>query len=200
VTARGRRRGDPEVTRRAILDAARTEFARSGYTAATIRAIAARAGVDPALVHHYFGTKEDLFTAAHQLPITAPLVREALRRPGTGSLGERLSRLYLQESGAGGGPIESLLRSAMTNETACSMLREFLEQEILDALEPLLDGPRARLRIALAGSHLIGVFLARRVVGIDALRDAELEDLVSIVGAAVDRYLDGSAFDADAAR
>lgn len=200
MTTRGRRRGDPEVTRQTILDAARIEFARSGYTAATIRAIAARARVDPALVHHHFGAKEDLFTEVHEFPFTAAQVRDLLRNPGTDSLGERITRLYLQGSVAEGSPIESLLRSAMTNETARSMLREFLEQEVLDTLEPLVEGPRARLRIALAGSHLIGVFLTLRVVGVDAVRDADLEDLVSIVGATVDRYLDGSALEALAHR
>lgn len=190
---RGRRRGDPEVTRRAILDAARTEFARSGYTAATIRAIAARARVDPALVHHHFGTKQDLFTAAHEFPLTPAAIRDLLADPGAESLGKRLTRLYLEGAAADGGPIESLLRSAMTNEAARAMLREFLEQEVLDPLEPLLEGPQARLRMALAGSHLIGVLMARRVVGVDAVREADLEDLVSIVGPAIDRYLDGSA-------
>jgi AcrR family transcriptional regulator len=200
VKARGRRRGDPEVTRQAILAAARTEFARSGYAAATIRAIAGRARVDPALVHHHFGSKEDLFAAGHEFPVTITALRDLLRQSGPDSLGERLTRLYLQGSVTEGSPIEALLRSAMTNETARSMLREFLEQAMLDSLEPLIEGPRTRLRIALAGSHLIGVFLARRVVGVDAVRDADLEDLVSIVGAAVDRYLDGSALEALPAR
>ncbi len=68
--ARGRRPGNPAITRQSILEAARATFARAGYERATIRAIASAAAVDPALVHHYFGTKEELFVAAHEIPIS----------------------------------------------------------------------------------------------------------------------------------
>ena len=185
---RGRRPGDPAVTRQTILEAARTAFAESGYEKVTIRAIAAGAGVDPALVHHHFGSKQELFVAAHDLPVSPALVRAAIDGTG-GTLGERLARSYLSATLADGGPLEALVRSAMSNPTAREMLRDFVEGEILDAFEGEIEGPDARLRVALAGSHLVGLFMMRRILGIDAVSDAALEDLVIAIAPALDRYL-----------
>jgi AcrR family transcriptional regulator len=135
----GRRTGD-SGTREAILAAARTRFGDHGYAGATIRAIAADAGVDPALVHHFFGTKERLFAAAMRLPvIPGELISAALapgaRDPGR-SLGEHLLRTVLgawavdevRETFLG------LMRSAVTSEQAAAMLREFATDSILDRL------------------------------------------------------------------
>lgn len=188
--ARGRRPGDPGVTRRQILEAARTAFSRAGYERATIRAIAGRAGVDPALVHHHFGTKEELFVAAHEIPVSPAAVREALDR-GEGTLGERVTRLYLGADPTEGGPFEALIRAAVSNPTARRMLRRFIEHGLLDSLAPRLGTPDARLRMALAGSHLVGLLMARRVVGVDVLREADPEHLVAMVAPAIDRYLTG---------
>lgn len=188
--ARGRRPGDPGVTRRQILEAARAAFSRSGYERATIRAIAGRAGVDPALVHHHFGTKEELFVAAHEIPVSPAAVRDALDR-GEGTLGERVTRLYLGAALTEGGPFEALIRAAVSNPTARRMLRGFIERGLLDSLAPVLGTPDARFRLALAGSHLVGLLMARRVVGVDVLREAEPEHLVAMVAPAIDRYLTG---------
>lgn len=184
---RGRRPGDPAVTRRAILEAARTAFAESGYELATIRVIAAAAGVDPALVHYHFGTKQELFVTAHQFPISPALVQAALN--GTeGTLGERLARTYLTAA-LSGGPFEAFIRAAMSNPAARALLREFVETALLDAFEDRLEGPDARLRIALAGSHLVGIFMMRRIIGIDAIAEADLETIVTMVAPSLDRYL-----------
>jgi len=193
VTARpvrGRRPGDPAVTRRAVLEAARATFAEAGYERATIRAIASAAGVDPALVHHYFGTKEELFVAAHELPLS-PAAALAALADDEGTLGERVTRAYLSAALTEGGPFESLVRAAMTNPTARAMLRRFIERGMLDALAPYLGTPDARLRLILAGSHLMGLFMARQVLGVDALREADPEQLVRVVGPTIDRYLTG---------
>ena len=135
----GRRTGD-SGTREAILAAARTRFGDHGYAGATIRAIAADAGVDPALAHHFFGTKERLFAAAMRLPvIPGELISAALapgaRDPGR-SLGEHLLRTVLgawavdevRETFLG------LMRSAVTSEQAAAMLREFATDSILGRL------------------------------------------------------------------
>lgn len=188
--SRGRRPGDPEVTRRRILEAARAAFAQAGYERATIRAIAARAEVDPALVHHYFGSKEELFVAAHELPIS-PAAVHAVLAEGEGTLGERVTRLYLGAAPAEGGPFEALLRAAVSNPTARRMLRRFIEHGLLDGLAPLLGTPDARFRMALVGSHLVGLLMARRVIGVDVLREADPDHLVAVVAPAIDRYLTG---------
>jgi AcrR family transcriptional regulator len=186
------------VTRRAILEAASATFAESGYEQATIRTIAARAGVDPSLIHHHFGSKEDLFVAANEFPISPAQLVAALRDADGEQLGERITRLYLQA--ASGEGLESLIRAAMTNPTARAMLREFVERGILDTVERELEADRARLRIGLAASHLIGLFIMRRVVGIDVIRDADEDALVAIVGPTVDRYLGGDLGDVPAGR
>jgi len=188
--ARGRRPGDPAVTRRAVLEGARATFAEAGYERATIRAIASAAGVDPSLVHHYFGTKEELFVAAHELPLS-PADALAALADDEGTLGERVTRAYLSAALTEGGPFESLVRAAMTNPTARAMLRRFIERGMLDGLAPYLGTPDARLRLILAGSHLIGLFMARQVLGVDALRRADPEQLVRVVGPTIDRYLTG---------
>jgi AcrR family transcriptional regulator len=178
------------VTRQAILAAARSAFAADGYDRATIRAIAGRAGVDPALVHHHFGSKEELFVAAHDFPISPAGLAAALT--GTeGTLGERVARLYLTAAFTEGSAFQSLIGGALTNTTARDLFRQFIERGVLDTIVPLLPAPDARMRVLLAGSHLVGLFLMRRVLGLEPLRDADLDFLVAMVGPTIDRYLTG---------
>src|ERR1700730_17173522 len=136
----GRRTGD-SGTREAILSAARKRFGDHGYTGATIRAIAADAGVDPALVHHFFGTKERLFAAAMRLPLIPGEMIDAALAPGARnpaqSLGEHLVRTVL-----GAWDVTELrdmflglLRSAVTSEQAAAMLREFVTETMLGRLD-----------------------------------------------------------------
>jgi AcrR family transcriptional regulator len=184
----GRRPGNPEVTRQEILDAARATFATSGFERATIRAIASRAGVDPALVHHHFGSKQSLFAAAHQLPDPAQVLEPIFEGPRE-EMGERITRLYLTFVGGPGSPATSLLRAAATNEAAAGMLREFLEEGFLGAAERLLDASQPRLRLALAASHLVGIVFGRMILQVKDLTDLDVEELISIVGPTVQRYL-----------
>lgn len=134
---RSGRRGGDSGTRDAILAAARARFGRYGYDGATIRAIAADAGVDAALVHHFFGSKEHLFAAAMSLPVTPGDVLDAALAPGARepgrSLGEHLLRTVLgawddQQVRA---TFLGLLRSAVTSDQAAAMLREFVTESIL---------------------------------------------------------------------
>jgi AcrR family transcriptional regulator len=191
---RGRRPGDPEETRAAILDAARSAFAETGYERATIRSIATRCEVDPALVHHHFGTKEDLFVAALDLPISPSALSAVLDDPGDGTTpGGRVARAYLTLALAGDARLEGLIRAAVSNDTARDMLHGFLERALLDTLAPRLDVDDARLRMALSATHLMGIVLARQIVGIGVLREATVDDLVAAIGPTIDRYLTGAA-------
>ena len=96
----GRRPGDPAVTKKAILEAAREVFSESGFERATIRAIGARAGVDPALVHHYFGSKHSLFVASHQLPVDPAQLIAGLVTVPRDELAGQIVRLYLTTFGS----------------------------------------------------------------------------------------------------
>jgi AcrR family transcriptional regulator len=185
----GRRPGDPEVTKKSILDAARDVFGELGYDRATMREIAARGGVDPALIHHHFGTKQELFAAAHELPFNpARLFREIAGLPRE-DRAEAIVRLYLTVLGEPGSPALSLVRAAATNEAAAAMLREFVVSILLDNAFRLIEFPDARLRIALMGSHMIGLVVARSVLELPEVSDAEAEVLIPILVPMVERYL-----------
>jgi AcrR family transcriptional regulator len=187
----GRRPGSADVTRAEILTAARAAFAEAGFERATIRAIAGRADVDPALVHHHFGSKESLFAAAHQLPDPEGALTPIFSGPPD-EMGEQLTRFYLTRVAAPGAPALSLIRAAATNEGAARMLREFLEQGFLGTAERHLGGTDPRRRLALCGSHLMGVVFGRVILEVPELADPPLEDLITMISPTIQRYLTGN--------
>lgn len=203
VTARsagrsGRRAGD-SGTSEAILDAARAQFAEHGYRGATIRAIAARAGVDPALVHHFYGTKEALFAAAMRLPVvpsealTAAFQSEAAgRRPG--ELVVRTA-LTLWETDGLKETFLGLLRSAVASEDAAVMLREFIAESILGTLVRLVGvagtGAEVEYRAAMVATQMVGLAMARLVVGLPEVAQASVDELAATIGPSIERYLTG---------
>ena len=187
----GRRPGNPD-TREAILAAARTAFAERGFDGASIRAIAASAGVDPALVHHYFGSKDQLFLTAMNSPVDP---RELLPKVLAGDrdgIGERLVRLFLGvwDSPAGAAGV-ALLRSAVSNEWTARLLREFLTTQVLRRVLDHLDVDPAELplRGSLVASQLIGLAMMRHVIKLEPVASAAPETLVATVGPTVQRYL-----------
>ena len=208
----GRRSGD-SGTREAILAAARQQFAGHGYDKATIRGIAADAGVDPALVHHYYGSKERLFAAAMRIPVIpsevigaviAPAGRGDGERPGTAGpapgadLGERLVRtaVGVWDSAEVRGPFLGLLRSAVTNEKAAAMLREFVASTILGTVagaapERDAHGPDARYRASLAATQMVGLAMVRYVLRLDPVASASAGELAAAIGPTLQRYLTG---------
>lgn len=188
----GRRAGD-SGTRDAILEAARRRFWSEGYDGATIRAIARSAGVDPALVHHYFGSKEELFAAGMQIPIDPAKVIEAVLEGPRDELGTRLVRTFLSvwDASPGASPFKSLIRSALANEHAATMVREFITSTVLQRLAERLEVRDARLRATLVGSQLVGMGMVRYVLGVEPLASADADELVALVGPTVQRYLTG---------
>ncbi|MFY1595165.1 TetR family transcriptional regulator [Micromonospora sp. WMMD737] len=189
----GRRPGNPD-TRQAILDAARAAFAERGFDGASIRAVAAAAQVDPALVHHYFGSKDRLFLAAMHAPVDpAELLPRVLAGDRAG-LGERLVRTFLGvwDSPAGTAGV-ALLRSAVSNEWTARLLREFLVTQVLRRILDQLDVDPAELplRGSLVASQLIGLAMMRHVVRLEPVASAAPETLVAAVGPTVQRYLTG---------
>jgi AcrR family transcriptional regulator len=185
----GRRPGDPEVTKQAILDASRDVFGELGFDRATIREIAGRAGVDPALIHHHFGSKQELFGAAHEFSFNpVQLIRQIADLPED-DRAEAIARLYLSVLGAPGSPALSLIRTAATNEQAAAILREFLTSVLLDNASRLIAFPDARLRVAMIGSHMIGLVIARSILELPELAEIDVEELVPRVVPLINRYL-----------
>lgn len=186
----GRRPGD-SGTREAILDAARRSFAEDGYEQSTMRSIAGRARVDPALLYHYFGSKEQLFVSAMQLPFRPSELIPTLVEGGREGLGERIVRLFLAiwDQGDGVSPFLALLRSASSNERAAAMLREFMSREVIGQLARTLGAPQAELRATLVGSQVAGLAVVRYILRVEPLASADHDTVVACVAPTVQRYL-----------
>jgi AcrR family transcriptional regulator len=188
----GRRPGSSD-TRERILGAARASFGERGLEATTIRDVARRAGVDPALVHHYFGSKQQLFVAAMELPIDFATVLPRLLGGSRDELGERFVGFLLDlwETAAMRPLMLGVIRSATTDPVAAGLLRRNLAEGPLLALAGSIDRPDAPLRAALAGSQLVGLMMARYVVGVEPLASAQRETIIRTIGPTIQRYLAG---------
>ncbi|MFF2271193.1 TetR family transcriptional regulator [Agromyces sp. NPDC058136] len=198
----GRPRGAEQGDLRArILAAATAEFGERGYEAASMRAIARRAGVDPALVHHYFDDKQRLVAEVVEVPLRPDrLVRTALDGP-IDELGARLVRAVLTawDSPAVRPAAVAALRSAIGHGPVARMLREFLRGEIMHRIAVrLADGDLdeaaaadAELRAELAASQLVGVIMVRYVLEFEPLASLPVDELVARVGPAVQWHLTG---------
>lgn len=188
---RGRPRSGESDARDRILAAAIEEFAEAGYDGATMRAIAARAGVDSALVHHHFGTKADLFGEAIGAPMRPDLaITEILAGPRE-EVGQRIVRYILetweQPDVRRRGVV--LLRAAIGNKLTTPLLAGFLSRELLSRIARSLDVPDAELRAALVASQVAGILIARYVLRLPALAEASVDDLVARVAPTIQRYL-----------
>jgi AcrR family transcriptional regulator len=199
--ARSGRRPGPSDTRERILAAARAIFAELGFEGTTVRAVAGRAGVDPALVHHYFGSKQRLFVAAMELPVDlATAVPRILAGP-PGELGMRIARyvIDLWELPGTRPLMLGIIRSAATDPVAAAMLRSVLAEGPFAAMARATDRADADLRATLVGSQLIGLAMARYIVGAEPIASVPAETLVEAIGPTLQRYLTGDLSDAERA-
>jgi AcrR family transcriptional regulator len=188
----GRRPGN-SGTREAILRAAAEEFGEHGYDQATIRDVARRAGVDAALVHHYFGRKQDLFVASLDLPVNPADLASTLLADDPEVAGERIVGLFvsLWDHAANRQPLMALIRSAVSSEQAATMLREFATREVVARVVQRLGKPDAQLRANLVMSQLIGLAMARYIVKVEPLASLPPAALAAAVGPNLQRYLSG---------
>lgn len=189
----GRRPGNQD-TQSAILAAARDAFAARGYDGASIRQIATAAEVDPALVHHYFGTKEQLFLTAMKVPINLAEIVPRILQGDRDGMGERLVRTLLQVwDSPAGGAAAALVRTAVSNETMARMLREFVINRVIKrAMADLVDDPvEASLRGTLLASQIAGLIMIRYLIKVEPLASAPAEQIVAAVGPTIQRYLVG---------
>lgn len=192
VKRRGRRRA-PSRAREDIAAAARHQFADLGYDRTTIRSVAAEANVDPALVLHYFGSKQQLFLAAVDLPFdVAELVEQLGSGPRT-ETGERVVRFALGvlDQPEGRARWTGMIRAAASDPEAAAVLREVLTRRIFEPLAEALGSADAALRANLASSQIVGFVMARYVIGIEPLASAQSEVLVAALAPTIQRYLVG---------
>ncbi len=188
---RGRRPKGSGDSRHGILQAALREFARRGYDRATLRAIAKAAQVDPALVYHYFGSKERLFVEAMRAQMRRPSDAELPAAEPRERQAERVVRLFLERWGGGREPtpLVALLRSASSDPKAAALLRQLFAQQITPQVSDLLPNADAELRVALIGSTLFGVALLRHVIRLEPLASASAEDVGRWVGPGLAQYV-----------
>jgi AcrR family transcriptional regulator len=180
-----------------ILDAARTEFAAQGYDAVSLRSIARAAGVDPALVHHYYDGKEALFVAAMQLPFNPAEVLPTVFAGASGpdEVAERMVRFIFSiwRDAETRAPFLALLRSATGSETGAAMMRAFITQALFARVaEQLPPAPDLALRINLAAAHIIGVALMRYVIAVEPIASADEEDVIARMLPAIRGYFSGT--------
>lgn len=176
-------------TKEKIVAAARSQFARKGFEAATIRGIAASARVDPRLVLHYFGSKDGVFRAAMHFPFDPAEELPALLAPGVDGLGERLVRFFIRVwDSPSGARAHALLRSIVSSSAAAALMRDFVHREVLARVAESLDIPDPQLRASLAASQLMGVAILRYVVRVEPLASATPDELAAWIGPTLHRY------------
>jgi AcrR family transcriptional regulator len=185
----GRRPGSTE-TREQIAVAARSLFAELGYERTTFRKIAASAGVDPALVVHFYGNKEDLFRQVMALP---PAIAEALERIAAGpreTVGRRLAELIVGalEDPASRTVVVGRIRCASTHPDAAALVRETVTRD-LHALASSLTDDRPDTRAVLVGAHVVGISLARYIVLVEPLASMSPSDVIELVAPTFQHYL-----------
>ncbi|MFS2292226.1 MAG: TetR family transcriptional regulator [Actinomadura sp.] len=184
----GRRPG-PSDTRETILAAARALFAEKGYDGASLRAIARAADVDPALVHHYFGNKEGVFVEAMRFPADPAVVFPRITAFPKERLGEAMVRVFLEIWGDDERrePLIAMLRSAMTNERAATLLREFVTKALFGRARDFTEAPL--LNIEAAAGQMIGIMVFRYVLRAEPMASASEDELVELVAPTLQRYL-----------
>lgn len=188
---RGRRPGGAD-TRAAILEAARKSFAAKGYDKASMRGIAREAGVDPALVHHYFeGGKAALFVETLEVPVNPAELIGQITAGDPDRLGWRIVETFLTvwEPPERRDALVALVRSSMTSDEAARMLREFLGREVFGRVAASTGAPDPQLRGALAASQVLGLVVGRYVVRLPALVEASREELVERLGPVLQLHL-----------
>jgi AcrR family transcriptional regulator len=174
-----------EATRTAILDAARERFAADGYERATIRAIALDAGIDPALVIRYYGSKEGLFAAAADFDLQLPeLTRLPKTRLGAALVGHFLDRWEDDDR------LKALLRAAVSNPTAAARLRSIFATQLVAAMAPLFGNRgTAATRTGLVASQMLGLALTRYLLRLPPVTALDRDALVEWLGPTIQRYL-----------
>jgi AcrR family transcriptional regulator len=170
---------------------ARQQFAEFGYERVSVRGVARGAGVDPKLIHHYFGGKESLFAAVVELPLTSGDVIAELSTPGAETLGRRLARIFIrmQSSPLSRMTMLGIIRAATSQPLAAERIRVILTTRLLVPVARELHLDQPDLRAALVGSQVVGLMMARYVVKLPALARASDAEITELLAASLDAVL-----------
>ncbi|WP_432942734.1 TetR family transcriptional regulator [Kribbella sp. CA-253562] len=192
TAGRGRRPGGPD-TRGEILRAARESFAGNGFAGTSLRGVARAAGVDAALVHHYFGGKDELFVEAMALPIDPRQVAATIVGGPRDELGRRIVTVFLGvwESADGQQRMKALLRSMVSSDQVAQLMRDGMTRMIIGPVSETLGVPDARLRVGLVASQLVGIALVRYLLELDPVATTPTAELIDRIAPALQQYLTG---------
>ena len=187
------RRAAGEDTKAALISAAREVFVEKGYDGATVRAIAAKAGVDAAMVNHWFGGKEGLFAqSVLQLPFDPAEILKRLLDGPVESAGERIIRTFVTVWDAtGGGTFAALIRSVTSQPEVANALKSFLINAIFKNVLAEFGVEQRELRATLCATQMVGLGIVRYVVHFEPLASTDLETLVKAIAPNLQRYLTG---------
>ncbi len=195
----GRRPGTSGA-RSAILAAAKRAFADGGYERTTIRGVARVAGVDPALIHHYFGNKRQLFVDAMDLPANPAAIIEGLvESADPEELGELMIRYMLNvwDNEEDRAPLVAIVRTAMSDDQAATMVREFATKEILGVIVKAARSDEQELRVTLLASQVFGLLIMRYIIKLEPLASTDAATVAAAIGPTFQRYLTGPISNAD---
>ena len=183
ATGRTGRRPGESGTRAAILRAASELFAQQGFERTSVRQVAREADVDPALVAHYFGSKAALFVAVTRPPEAVGQQLPGIVAGDRESVGRRVAELVVGqlEDEDARARILGLVRAAATEPAAAAMVREVIVDQVLGPVAHALELDRPELRTALVGSQVVGMVMARHVVGLPPLVPLGADELVRLL-------------------
>ena len=190
---RGRRPGGTD-TRQALIDAAREVFIEQGYDGATVRAIAAKAGVDAAMVNHWFGSKEGLFgEAVLKLPFNPQEIVDVLLASDPDHIGETIVNTFLNRwDTTGGGVFTALMRSVTSHDEAAAMLRDFFLKIVFKHVIGKMAPDNQDLRATLVATQLVGMGMVRYVARFEPLASADIKTVAAAIAPTIQRYITGT--------
>jgi AcrR family transcriptional regulator len=186
----GRPRGKTD-TRNVILAAARHLFADAGYDKTSVRDVAAAAGVDPAMIRHYFGSKAQLFRATMGWPFEPAEIAARVTGGSRGEIGARLTRVFFEawEQPNSRAPLLAILRGAATHDESANLVRQFIQGQVYSQIADSLGARDAELRIDLAMAQLLGIAYLRHILRVEPVASTPVEDLIERVAPAITRHL-----------
>ena len=166
-------------------------FADAGYDKTSVRDVAATAGVDPAMIRHYFGSKAELFRATMGWPFEPAEIATRITGGDRGEIGERLTRVFFEawEHPESRAPLLAILRGAATHHESANLVRQFIQGQVYSEIASGLAEPDAELRIDLAMAQLLGIAYLRHILRVEPIASTPVEELVKRVAPVVSRHL-----------